>query len=86
MTRVNICRCPLCGSEDIVFSQKHYNEGTDKSYNNWCFRCVNCGLVRLELPADDFQNREYFETMEEAVNEWNLACFRLDISKGGICK
>ena len=70
--------CPVCGSTDIYVEKAWPGSVVGNGWEDeevWEFNCRNCRMVQLSLPANDFMiDRKYYETVPEAVMEWNSLC------------
>lgn len=75
---IKVHRCPLCKSNKIVIKLKCLNGGWNESYKDWWISCLDCGMVNIELPADNYYERKYFGTINDAVKRWNELCNRYD--------
>jgi len=65
--------CPLCGNEVTINKIEVYN-GKDGFSEDWRIKCLtNGGIVRLDLPADNFYGRDFYNR-NEAIEYWNKWC------------
>ena len=74
--------CPVCGEAPII-NRIDKNGGWNEAYENWLFICRHCSMVSVELPADNYYDREYFKTIDDAVLRWNEMCCKYEKNKGG---
>ena len=77
--------CPVCGSDSTRIFKERPGEYAGNGWEEeevWTIECDNCRIVRLALPANDFMDCEkYFETVQEAVMEWNSLCEKYEKQK-----
>ena len=57
-------KCPIYHTE-IDIKKKWHNGGRDGYYQNWSCRCNNCGMFQMNLPADNYYQRQYYKTVDE---------------------
>lgn len=65
--------CPVCKHE-VSIKMVEENGGMDGRYCNWRISCDHCHLVRVDYPADCFYGREYYETPQLALDEFDKYC------------
>lgn len=65
--------CPVCGHELKIKKVEEYS-GMDGRYRDWLIRCDNCFMLEVTYAADNFYDRDYFETPEEAWCAFERDC------------
>lgn len=69
--------CPLCGFDDILILKDRPGEWVGNGWELeeiWTIQCPGCFMVRMDLPANHFMANKYYETVQEAVMQWNSEC------------
>ena len=66
--------CPVCHSNQIDIRQTREFQGMDGSCTNWFITCQHCHIPNVTLAADNFYNRKFYKTKEDAIQAWNELC------------
>lgn len=65
--------CPICGNE-VTIEKIGTSAGMEGRYYDWVISCNNCKLLHVEYSADNFYNRTYCKTQEEALAKFDEMC------------